>query len=657
VGRLNVACYAASGDGEYHGRYPNGDAPLPAQFVSAAAAAPAAVGALTTGIRLFAAPAAISAVSASLTTSPTLPASGGNYVPVFSYTNGTFAAAFSSGKLNAGNSQGGVVNGALCAAIPPSGGHAASGVWDTSIHPIQAGFTKQVTFNYANQNGSAASPGGNICAFTLVIQNYTTDTDPYTYLFGAQSHAPDSLYADANLGGYGGYNLSGQYPIRNSIAIKIDQSPSNQQSFAFNVNTGAVGGAGLYANGGPVDALLPGDDMVSAGINLYNGHTFRAIATYDGTNKALTLVVTDLSTNATFRKTWPIDIPAVIGGNNAFVGICAGVGPGSATQQLIQSWSFGTGILVRLATPTFSVAPGLYGSTQTVAINGPSGASIYYTTNGVEPSDNSTPYTGPVTIAANTVLKAIAMQSGACTDSFVQVGNYRIGASAPIINFPTGFTGTVPISCNGAAGFSAGAIQLVPSGYNSPGGAGSAFFTAVAPANSFTSRFQLKFPAGAAGGGAAGCMWVVQNQNTLNSSADSQWSSGGPNSVANCGSGFGYSGSTGGQNSFIQNSVAVAFDQMNNKVALYEDGQQIGSAIGIGNGVSLNGANGVNVVIGYNGTTLTATLTDPVSGATWSTSFTVDIPTEIGASAGYFGFTGGTAYFNSNQLVTNWVHL
>ena len=45
-------------------------------------------------------------------------------------------------------------------------------------------------------------------------------------------------------------------------------------------------------------------------------------------------------------------------------------------------------------------------------MSGPSGASIYYTTNGTIPSSSSTKYVSPITLSETTVVKAIAIKDG-----------------------------------------------------------------------------------------------------------------------------------------------------------------------------------------------------------------------------------------------------
>jgi hypothetical protein len=81
---------------------------------------------------------------------------------------------------------------------------------------------------------------------------------------------------------------------------------------------------------------------------------------------------------------------------------------------------------IAAAAPTFSPAPGTYTTAQHVTIaSSTSGATIYYTTNGTTPTTASAKYTGPVTITANTTLKAIATASG-LANSAVSTGTYTI---------------------------------------------------------------------------------------------------------------------------------------------------------------------------------------------------------------------------------------
>ena len=65
-----------------------------------------------------------------------------------------------------------------------------------------------------------------------------------------------------------------------------------------------------------------------------------------------------------------------------------------------------------LSTPTASVDSGVFKTIQTVSLTAGDGASIFYTTDGTEPSENSALYTGPITLSTNTTLKFIAIKPG-----------------------------------------------------------------------------------------------------------------------------------------------------------------------------------------------------------------------------------------------------
>lgn len=63
--------------------------------------------------------------------------------------------------------------------------------------------------------------------------------------------------------------------------------------------------------------------------------------------------------------------------------------------------------------PVFSVQAGTYSADQSVGITGPTGAYIYYTTDGSTPTaSNGTLYSSPITISARTTLKAVAVLNG-----------------------------------------------------------------------------------------------------------------------------------------------------------------------------------------------------------------------------------------------------
>ncbi|HUW33333.1 MAG TPA: chitobiase/beta-hexosaminidase C-terminal domain-containing protein, partial [Planctomycetota bacterium] len=82
--------------------------------------------------------------------------------------------------------------------------------------------------------------------------------------------------------------------------------------------------------------------------------------------------------------------------------------------------------------PVFSPPPGTYASAQSVVITSSTGgATIRYTTDGAAPSDTAgTIYQGPVTIVANTTLKAIACKTGMANSPIVS-GAYSLRCATP----------------------------------------------------------------------------------------------------------------------------------------------------------------------------------------------------------------------------------
>jgi len=56
----------------------------------------------------------------------------------------------------------------------------------------------------------------------------------------------------------------------------------------------------------------------------------------------------------------------------------------------------------------------------------------------------------------------------------------------------------------------------------------------------------------------------------------------------------------------------------------------------------------------YDGTSLTMTITDTVTNAMFTHTWTIDIPGTIGAATVYAGFTGGTGGITATQSILTW---
>lgn len=151
----------------------------------------------------------------------------------------------------------------------------------------------------------------------------------------------------------------------------------------------------------------------------------------------------------------------------------ANYGSASLTFYVLNTGGGGT-----VATPTFSPAAGTYNNNQSVTIScGTAGATIYYTTNGTDPTTSSNVYNGAITVSSdNTTIKALATKSG-MTNSSVGSATYRLTCATPTISPAAGsFCGSedVTLSCttNGAT------IRYTTNG-NTPTESSSAYSSAI----------------------------------------------------------------------------------------------------------------------------------------------------------------------------------
>src|SRR5262249_11987895 len=113
--------------------------------------------------------------------------------------------------------------------------------------------------------------------------------------------------------------------IRNSVAIKFD---------IYNNAGEGIDSTGIFTDGRSptirADGLPPNFpdqtvDLTGSGIDWNTQHVFRVRLTYAGTT--LTEVITDTTTMASRTVTYNnVNIPALVGGNLAYVGFTGGTG-------------------------------------------------------------------------------------------------------------------------------------------------------------------------------------------------------------------------------------------------------------------------------------------------------------------------------------------
>jgi hypothetical protein len=387
-----------------------------------------------------------------------------------------------------------------------------------------------------------------------------------------------------------------------------------------------------YATAGatsPLTALLPAATPI---FSLSSGDyaTGQTLTITDATSGATIYYTTDdtLPTTSSPQYTGPITISS----SEAVIAIAAAPGYANST------WGSAVYLINNvLPTPTILPAGGTYNTSQTVTIREWLNTDVYYTTDGTTPTTSSTRYTGPFTVNSTETINAIVIASG-YTNSAVATAAYTITptTATPSINFGGGFAASQgQMVLNGTAQLNGSSLQLTNDGTDQEA---SAWYATPVNVQSFTTNFtfQLTNPE------ANGITFTIQNQ--------------GPAALGMFGTGLGYQ--------YIPTSVAVKFDLFNaggeglDSTGLYTDGAiPTVPAIDLSStGIDLHSGDTMAVQLVYDGTTLTMTITDTVTQATYTTSFTINIPSTVGGNTAYVGFTGGTGSATANQAILAWTY-
>lgn len=139
-------------------------------------------------------------------------------------------------------------------------------------------------------------------------------------------------------------------------------------------------------------------------LNVYGKNSAYSAATdlYNSSNQGTLLgtIVCGTSTELT------------ISGDYEYIGFRSASGAMYLTSVSIV-WETGGSTTEKCAAPTFSPAAGTYSSAQNVTLStSTEGATIYYTTDGAEPTTNSSVYNSAITVSQTTTIKAIAVAGG-----------------------------------------------------------------------------------------------------------------------------------------------------------------------------------------------------------------------------------------------------
>jgi Chitobiase/beta-hexosaminidase C-terminal domain/Legume lectin domain len=234
-------------------------------------------------------------------------------------------------------------------------------------------------------------------------------------------------------------------------------------------------------------------------------------------------------------------------------------------------------------------------------------------------------------------------------------------ADAQVINYPSGFAGSSgQIWLQNGAKLAGSTIQLTTSGLVDM--ANNAWYETAVNVQAFTTTFTFAEACSTYCGDGFGFMII----STSNPSP----------------SGFTYSGDNGAQLSWSQctgtgslnctavNSIMVKFDLFDvqtgspgaNLTGLYSGGTYPQAPNNpqydmSGSGINLESGDLFACTITYDGSSLTETLTDTVTKATYTKTYTgINIPSLVGGNTAYVGFGGSTGAATATQSLASWTY-
>ena len=361
---------------------------------------------------------------------------------------------------------------------------------------------------------------------------------------------------------------------------------------------------------------------------------------------------------------------------------------------------------------------GTFNTAQSVTLSSATNsASIYYTLDGSTPTTASTPFTGPITLSADTTVRAIAsapnyVQSGITSATFTFTGQapsvtftpasgsynsaqrvvlsdsdasasiyYTTDGSTPSAS-STLYTGQItvnasmtinaiavdPLLQNSNASVASYEIQVTGSSINFGGGFSSTAGLTLNGSTLATNDTRLQLTNGLLHE-AGSVFWNTPiNIQSFTTDFEFQLSLAqadgftftiqnvGPKALGGAYASLGYAG--------IKKSVAIKFDLYSNSgegtdsTGVYTNGAvpTVPAVNMTSSGVILRSGDSILAHATYNGTTLVMTLTDLVTNKKFTLSKAINIAQVIGSKTAYVGFTGSTGGLTSSQKILTWTY-
>jgi Bacterial Ig-like domain (group 3)/Chitobiase/beta-hexosaminidase C-terminal domain/Legume lectin domain len=371
------------------------------------------------------------------------------------------------------------------------------------------------------------------------------------------------------------------------------------------------------------------------------------------------------------------------------------------------------------AAPAISPNGGTFPTPQSVTLSSTTAsATIYYTLDGTVPTPASTVYTEPITISADTTVRAIASAVG-FVQSAVSSAVFTFTGQAPAVTFlPAAGTytaaqqvtlsdtdtaaklyyttdGTAPTAASNlytgpiavAASETINAIAIDPALQNSNISTAAYVIQPAATMINFGEGFSSTTGLQLNGSTLATNDTRMQLTNGgLNEAGSVFWTT--PINIQSFSTTFEFQLSLAQGNGFtftIQNnaatalggdsaglgyagigkSVAVKFDFYNyagegdDSTGVFTDGAlPTVPAVDISpSGIELNSGDAIIATVTYDGTTLTLNLLDLVTNKSFTYSDPINIPQVVGGNTAYVGFTGGTGGLSASQKLLTWTYV
>ncbi len=523
-------------------------------------------------------------------------------------------------------------------------------------------------------------------------------------VWGTEAYWNDNIYSGGTNPGKGQFNGTGNsltaYSFVKGVLSTTPTSQSTEQ-YVFAGPTPAISANGT-TNG--IVWAINNNAFASDGPSV--------LLAYDATNLAHTIYSssTNPSRDTPSGTALRFTVPTIANGK-----VYVGTNLGFSVYGLLNATPVAPAPVITPASKTFT-------GTQTVTITDAiAGATIYYTTNGSEPTVNSTVYssTNPPVVSSTETITATASPNG-YVQSAPSSETYTLATAAatPVFSLAPGtYTGaqtltiadsspnpTIYYTLDGSTPTASSPVYsnpvVVPVSTSvtiqalavSPGLTPSSVVSAT---YSILPAYEIYFPQGFAGAegpmhfngsttlddfrlqlthgemNEAGSAFYATPVNVQAFTTDFTFQlsnpagdgitftiqNAGPAALGSFGAALGYA--------TIPQSVAIKFDIFNdggegpNSTGLFINGAMpTVPAINLtGTGIDLHSGDMMNAHITYDGTNLTMTLTDALTLASWSTSWAINIPSAVGGATAWVGFTGSTGTSSASQKLTYWAYL